>query len=73
MADSRIIRHKEYDLHCSARAVDGGLYAPVLVAVKATWPTRPRTIEVPRGHHQDEASAIEAARTLGIEWVSNYG
>ena len=45
----RIFRHQDYELQCSANAVDSGRFAPTLVVSKQVWPTRPRVIAVPRG------------------------
>lgn len=73
MTAMKVIRHKDYDLHCSARVVDSGKFAPVLMVSKQVWPSRPRTIEVPRGDHANEETAIAAAHAQGIEWVLNYG
>ncbi len=62
-----------YELECSARGLDGGKFAPVLVATKQVWPSRPRVIDVSRGDHADEASAVGAARSRGIEWIAHFG
>jgi hypothetical protein len=70
---STVIRHKDYDLHCSARQVDSGKYAPVLVVSRLAWPSRPRSIAVERGDHASPETAIEAARLQGVEWVAHYG
>lgn len=68
-----VFRVKAYNLECSARAIDGGRFAPVLVATRQAWPSRPRSIDVARGNHADEESAIAAARAKGIEWVACFG
>jgi hypothetical protein len=62
-----------YDLECSARGVDVGKFAPVLVAKRQAWPSRPRLIHVARGSHDDAESAIRAAHSRGIEWVAHFG
>lgn len=69
----RVFRVKAYELECSARAIDGGRFAPVLVATRLAWPSRPRSIEVARGNHVDEESAIAAAHARGIEWIACFG
>lgn len=73
MEMTRIFRHQDYELVCSAKAVDAGKFAPSLVVSKQVWPTRPRVIAVNRGDHSSEDTAIDAARAQGIEWVQNYG
>lgn len=70
---AQVFRVKAYDLECSARAIDGGRFAPVLVATRHAWPSRPRTIDVARGNHADEESAVAAARSKGIEWIACFG
>ena len=69
----QVFQSATYDLECSARGLDGGKYAPVLVAKKQAWPSRPRLIDVARGDHDDETSAINAAHSKGIEWVNYFG
>ena len=73
MAATQSFRHKDYELLCSARALDSGKFAPTLVVAKQAWPSRPRTIAVPGDDCLTEDRAIEAAHTQGIEWVTNYG
>jgi hypothetical protein len=73
MEMTRIFRHQDYELVCSAKAVDAGKFAPSLVVSKQVWPTRPRVIAVNRGDHSSEDTAIDAAHAQGIEWVQNYG
>jgi len=73
MGTSRIFRHQDYELHCSAKALDSGKFVPELIVSKQVWPTRPRTIEVRRGDYPTEESAIEAAHSQGVEWIVNYG
>lgn len=58
---------------CSAKAVDSGKFAPILVVSKQVWPTRPREIAVQRGDHLTEETAIDAAYSQGLEWIQNYG
>ncbi|MBL0087900.1 MAG: hypothetical protein IPP44_15050 [Ideonella sp.] len=43
---TKIFRHQDYELVCSAKAVDAGKFAPSLVVSKQVWPTRPRVIAV---------------------------
>lgn len=73
MGTTKLFQHKDYELHCSASAATGGKFVPAVVVSKQVWPTRPRTIAVPRGEHLTEESAIDAARSQGIEWILNYG
>jgi len=73
MDASRTFRHRNYDLVCSARAVDNGRFAPGLVVCRQVWPTRPRLIAVPRGDHHSAETAIDAAFAQGVEWVEHYG
>jgi hypothetical protein len=73
MGASRVFRHENYELHCSACAVDNGKFVPAIVVTKQIWPTRPRIIAVRSGTFATEETAIEAARTQGIEWIASYG
>jgi hypothetical protein len=73
MVATRIFRHQDYELLCSAKAVDSGKFAPALVVSKQVWPTRPREIAVRRGDYMTEETAIDAAYAQGIEWILNYG
>ncbi len=73
MSASRIVRHQAYELICSATAVDGGKFAPVLVLSKQAWPKRPRVIAVPRGDYLTEEVAMDAAYSQGVDWIQNYG
>ena len=73
MDDTKIFRHKDYELTCTARPVDSGRYAPALTLCKQVWPTRPREIAVPRGAYTSADTAIEAAHAQGLEWITNYG
>ena len=73
MNANRTFRHQQYELVCSARLIDTGLFSPELVVVKQVWPTRPRVIAMQRGDYPTEETAIDAAYTQGVEWVQNYG
>jgi len=73
MGATRTFRHENYELLCSATAVDGGKFMPAVVVSKQVWPTRPRVIAMPRGDCPSEETAIDAARAQGIEWIANYG
>ena len=73
MEATRTFRHQDYELVCSAKAVDSGRFAPSLVVHKQVWPTRPREIAVERGEYTSEQTAIDAAYAQGIEWIANYG
>lgn len=65
--------HRGYELRCTARALDTGLFVPELQVTRQTWPTRPRVIAVPRGEHRTEQAATEAALRTGLTWVDDYG
>jgi hypothetical protein len=69
----KVFRHLEYELHCGARALDGGRFKPTLTVAKDRWPKRPREIDVPIGEHTSELDAIEAAYARGVGWISEYG
>jgi len=73
MGATQTFRHQDYELVCSAKPIDSGRFAPVLIVSKQVWPTRPREIAVQRGEHTTEQMAIEAAYAQGIEWITNYG
>lgn len=73
MDETRIFRHQNYELQCSAKPVDSGRYAPHLIVAKQIWPTRPREIAVQRGNHLSAETAIDAAHAQGIEWIRDYG
>ncbi len=73
MDSTRTFRHQNYELVCTAKAVDGGRFCPGLVVSKQVWPTRPREIAVARGEYLSEEAALEAACAQGIEWIANYG
>ena len=73
MGATRTFRHQDYELLCSANAVDNGRFVPAVVVAKQVWPRRPRTIAMQRGDYLTEETAIDAARTQAIEWIVNYG
>jgi len=73
MGASQTFRHQDYELVCSAKAVDSGRFAPMLTVSKQVWPTRPREIAVQRGEYTTEQTAIDAAYAQGIEWIAHYG
>ena len=70
---TKAFRHKNYELLCGANAVDGGRFAPSLVVAKQVWPTRAKTIDVPRSVHATADGAIDAAFARGVEWVLTFG
>jgi hypothetical protein len=70
---TKAFRHQNYELLCGANAVDGGRFAPSLVVAKQVWPTRAKTIDVPRSVHATADGAIDAAFARGVEWVSIFG
>jgi hypothetical protein len=73
MDATKTFRHQGYDLFYGARPVDSGKFAPALVVSKQVWPTRPRVIDVRRGHYSTEDMAIDAARNQGVEWILSFG
>jgi hypothetical protein len=73
MDATRTFRHQDYELLCSAKALDTGKFAPAVIVSRQVWPTRPRVIAVQRGDYLTEETAIDAARTQGVEWIRNYG
>jgi hypothetical protein len=73
MGATKTFRHQDYELVCSARALDTDKFEPLLVICKQVWPTRPREIAVKRGDHLSAESAIDAAYQQGLEWIQNYG
>jgi hypothetical protein len=73
MPDVVIFRYRGYDMHCGARALDNGKFAPTLSILKQVWPSRPKEISVPRGDHATAAEATQVAHDMGIEWIDNYG
>jgi len=73
MGASRVFRHENYELLCSANAVDSGRFTAAVVVTKQIWPTRPRIIAMPRANYPTEETAIEAARAQGVEWIVSYG
>ena len=70
---TKAFTHLNYELLCGASAVDGGRFAPSLVVAKQVWPTRAKTIDVPRSIHATADGAIDAAFARGVEWVSKFG
>ncbi len=73
MNATKIFRHQNYDLICSARRGDTGRFTPALTVSKQIWPTRPREIAIERGDYPNEDDAIEAAHAQGITWILHYG
>ena len=67
MEATKVFRHQDYELLCSAKPVDGDRFAPVLTVSKQVWPTRPREIAVKRGDYTTEQTAIDAAYAQGVE------
>ncbi len=65
--------HKDYELLCGARSLDRGRFAPTLCVSKQIWPTRPRQIALLRGDFPSADSAIHAAYSQGLDWISNFG
>ncbi|MDD0840784.1 hypothetical protein PSQ40_19565 [Curvibacter sp. HBC61] len=68
-----IYQHENYELRCSAKALDSGEFVPLLVITKQVWPTRSRDIAVRRGDYTSAEAAIAAAHAQGLEWIANYG
>ena len=73
MDTTRVFKWENWELLCSAKAVDAGRFAPSLIISKLVWPTRPREIAVPRGQYTSQETAIDAAYSSGLEWIRNYG
>jgi hypothetical protein len=73
MTATRLYRHQDYELQCSATGADSGRFVPSLVVSRQSWPRRPRVIAVQRGEHDSEETAIDAAHAQGIEWIAHYG
>jgi hypothetical protein len=73
MDTTKTFRHQDYELRCTAKAVDSGKFEPNLVVSRQSWPTRPRVVLLKNGAYATRETAIDAARTQGIEWVSNFG
>jgi len=73
METTRVFTWQNWELLCSAKAVEAGRFAPGLTISKQVWPSRPREIAVPRGQHTSTDTAIDAAYTSGVEWIRNYG
>lgn len=73
MTTIQSFKHKDYELQCSAKLLDSGKFAPVLVVAKQAWPSRPRTIAVRDDGFPTADSAIDAAHAQGVEWIANYG
>ena len=73
MLTTRTFRHDNYEMQCSARAMDRGTFVPELVVCKTTWPTRPRVIAVRREVCLTAEVAIEVAHAQGIAWIADYG
>ncbi len=73
MGATKVFRHENYELHCSASVIGNGEFLPAVVVIKQIWPTRPRNIAVRSDRYLTEEIAIEAARTQGIEWIVSYG
>ncbi|XAH21903.1 hypothetical protein AAFF27_18000 [Xylophilus sp. GW821-FHT01B05] len=65
--------HGHYLLACSARVLANGRFVPELVITKDVWPTRPRSIAIEKAEFEIEEEAIAAARSRGLEWITNYG
>ncbi|HEY0856274.1 MAG TPA: hypothetical protein VGE16_04420 [Albitalea sp.] len=73
MGASKTFHHADYELICSAQALDNGKFAPSLVVSRQRWPTRPRTISVSSEACLTEEEAIDVAHAQGVDWVQNYG
>ena len=69
----KIFRHQDYELTCTARAIEGGRYAPTLTVSKQAWPSRPREIAVEKVFFATQDAAIDAAYAQGLAWIQHYG
>lgn len=65
--------HQDYELVCSARAVEGGRFAAALTISKQVWPSRSREIAVEKALYESEDAAIDAAHLCGLAWIRDYG
>ena len=68
-----IFEHREYDLACSVTVLDGGKYAPAVVATAKAWPRRARCLAMGPATFDTEDEALAAARAQATAWVDNYG
>ena len=73
MGITKSFQHENYELLCSAKALDSGKFVPTLVISKQRWPSRPRTISVQCDGCLTEEDAISSAYAQGVDWVLNYG
>jgi len=73
MGTPKSFQHENYELLCSATALDNGKFAPALVIARQSWPKRPRTIDVRCDACLTEEDAIDAAYAQGVDWILNYG
>ena len=73
MSATKTFRYADYELQCSARAVDSGKFAPALVVARNAWPSRPRVIAMQPGNFLTEETAINAAFNQGVEWIRVFG
>lgn len=73
MGTTKSFQHKNYELSCSAKALDGGKFLPTLIVSKQSWPSRPRTIAVQNDECLTEEDAIRSAYAQGVEWILNFG
>lgn len=73
MPSTRIVRHQDYELTCSASTMDNGRFAAGLVVCKQIWPTRPRNIEMRRVDYPTAETALDAAQSQGVDWIRDYG
>jgi hypothetical protein len=68
-----MFEHRDYDLACSVSVLDGGKYAPVVVATAKAWPRRARSLAIRPATFDTEDEALAAARAQATAWVDNYG
>ena len=73
MNDRVSYRHRDYELHCGAKVLDNGKFAPTLLVIRQGWPSRPREVAVSRGDYGTEEAAVQAAHVQGVDWIANYG
>ena len=73
MGTTKTFKHQDYELFCSAKALDRGKFVPVLTVARQAWPSRPRSIATRGDDCPTEDIAISAAYEQGVEWVQNYG
>ena len=73
MQKTESFTHLKYELLCTVMQVNGGRFAPNVVATAKTWPHRPRTLHIQPYAFDTEVEAFAAGRIQGISWVTVFG